>query len=100
MAYLAESGRAESGEVAEALRSFSRKSASMVFLRCFRRGFVSREAFKRGRVRRYIYELTDKGAKWLLYKASQMRDADQRGLKPRIEVGDKSTHLAKFQCLN
>lgn len=89
LGYLAESGSVKSGEVAEGLR-LKPKHASMVLLRCSRRGFVSKRPYKCGRVHGYIYEFTDKGAKWLLYKASQKKKADLDENKFSIEVASKS----------
>jgi len=70
LAFLAESGPAESRKVAEAHTFLSPKYVSLVLTRCYRRGFVSRRPFKRGRVRGYVNELTDEGAEWIMYKAS------------------------------
>jgi DNA-binding PadR family transcriptional regulator len=69
LVHLAGVGSAESGEVAVRLR-LNRKYVSLVLCRCKRRGFVSRTAYRRGRERGYIYELTEKGAQWILRKSS------------------------------
>lgn len=85
LGYLAESGSVKSGEVAERL-GLKLKHASMVLLRCFRRGFASRRRYKRGKVHGYVYQLTDKGAEWLLYKASQNKNANLHNRKSIMEV--------------
>lgn len=89
--YLAESGPAESGEVAESL-NLKPKHASMVLLRCCDRKFASRRPYQRGRVHGYVYQLTDEGAKWVLYKASQKTNADLNDRKSTIQVANKSIH--------
>lgn len=99
LVYLAELGRAESGEVAEGLRSLriSRKYASLVLTRCYRRRFVSRRPYKRGRERGYVYQLSDKGAEWLQYKASHKKDPDVPDREPTIEAEDKRARLDQRQ---
>jgi len=105
LADLVESGLAKSGEVAASLKSkhglnVSPKYASLALGRCYRRGFVSREPYKLGRVRGFIYELADKGAKWMLYKSDQWKNVDQSDRKPTIEVGKESIHPPSVNVLN
>lgn len=69
LVHLAEVRSAESGEVAGRL-GFNRRYVSVVLCRCFRRGFVSRKPYKRGRERGYVYGLTGKGAQWILHRSS------------------------------
>lgn len=90
--YLSESGPAPSGEVAESLK-FSRKHASALLSRCFRRGFVSRRPYNRGRVRGYIYELAEKGVRWVLYKTSQKSNVGGYDDKPTMKNW-KRKHLS------
>ena len=85
LAYLAESGPARSGEFAESF-GIGPKHASMVLLRCKRRGFVWRRPYRRGRVRGYMYGLADKGAKWLLYKVSRKEKDVQYSRRPTRSV--------------
>jgi len=101
LTYLVEHRPAKSGEVAEGLGFISPKYASLVLTRCYRRGFVSRQPYKRGRERGYAYELTDKGTEWILYKVDQRgkaRQHDQNDRKPRIEV-EESTGSPRVEML-
>lgn len=102
LVYLAESGPAKSGEIAEGLKSLriSREYASLVLTRCYRRRFVSRCPYKRGRERGYVYQLSDKGAEWLVYKASHKKDTDLHDREPVIEVDEKSIHPPSLVPLN
>jgi len=86
LACLSESRSATSGEVAETHSFISREYVSMVLTRCYRRGFVSRRPYKRGRVRGYVYELTNKGAEWVFYKNSQWKRAKEDAHKTAREV--------------
>lgn len=97
--HLADLGPAKSREIAENLK-LKPKHASMVLSRCKRRGFVSRQRFKRGRVHGYIYDINDKGVEWLLYKASQQRNTNLLESKPTTRAGNKSTCLPSFKMLN
>jgi len=101
LVYLAESGPAKSGEVAEGLKSLriSCKYASLVLTRCYRRRFVSRRPYKRGRERGYVYQLSDKGAEWLLYKASQ-KNGDLHDGKPVAEVEERSIDSPRLVISN
>ena len=99
LTYLAESGLAKSGDIAESLK-ISRKHASVILSRCFRRKFVSRRPYKHGRVRGYVYKLTDKGEEWLLYKASQKKNVDLHDRKPMIEVRKESIYPVSYEMLN
>lgn len=94
LTYLAESGPTKSGEVAERLK-ISCKYASLVLTRCYRRRFVSRRPYKRGRERGYVYQLSDKGAEWLLYKASH-KNGDLHDGTPVIEVEERSIDSPKL----
>lgn len=84
LAHFAEVGSAESGEIADKLR-FNRKYVSLVLCRCFRRGFVSRTAYRRGRERGYVYKLTEKGAQWILRKSSSKETVPVVPPKPEKE---------------
>jgi hypothetical protein len=81
LVHLVEVGSAESGEIADSL-GFNRKYISLVLCRCFRRGFVSRTPYRRGRKRGYIYRCTEKGAKWISHKFSSKETA---GVPPKPE---------------
>ncbi|UCC58363.1 MAG: hypothetical protein JSW14_00050 [Candidatus Bathyarchaeum sp.] len=98
LAHLAESGSTVSGEVAESL-GISPKHAGMTLLRCYRCGFVSRQPYRRGRVRGYIYELTNKGAEWMLYKASQRKRNRQRERIPTTEFTKESINPGALEIL-
>jgi len=94
---LLESGSCESGEISASLGFLDQKHVSMILLRCFRRGLVSRRPFKRGRVRGHVYEMTEKGAQWLLHKAqkpttrpvTQPEPKTQRKEPPMVIVATK-----------
>jgi len=98
LAYLAESGSAESGEVAESL-NLKAKHASMVLLRSRRRGFTSRQPYKRGRAHGYVYQLTEEGAKWLLYKASQKTDSSLNDCKSAMQITNKNIYSPRLGFL-
>jgi DNA-binding MarR family transcriptional regulator len=69
LVHLVEVGSGESREIAETLK-INPKYVSVLLGRCKRRGFVEREPYKRGRERGFVYRLSEKGAEWLLHKAS------------------------------
>lgn len=96
--YVSESGSAASKEVAEGL-GISPKHAGMTLLRCFRRGFLSRQPYKRRRARSYVYEITDRGVEWLEYKASHRRDQGHNGIKPALDIGNEVFNTPRFQPL-
>ena len=102
LTYLAESGPAKSGEVVEGLKSLriSGKYASLVLTRCYRQRFVSRRPYKRGRERGYVYQLSDKGAEWLLYKASHKKEADIHDRKPVAEIEERSIDSPRLVVSN
>jgi len=66
---LAEVDSGETAEIAERVNR-SRDYVSLLLGRCWKRGFVKRTAYKRGRVRGFTYKLSERGAGWLSYKAS------------------------------
>ena len=99
LTYLAESGPTKSGEVAERLK-ISCKYASLVLTRCYRRRFVSRRPYKRGRERGYVYQLSDKGAEWLLYKASHKKEADMHDDKSIMDVEERSIDSPRLVTSN
>ena len=101
LAYLA-GGPATSGDFARAhdeSLEISRKHASTLFSRCYRRGFVSRQPYKSGRVRGFVYQLTNRGAKWMFYKSSQSEKVDLNDRKSTMEVGKESIHPPNVNVL-
>ena len=78
-------GSAESGEVAVRL-GFNRKHVSVVLSRCFRRGLVEREPYRRGRERGFVYGLSEKGAEWIWRKASRKAAPVERSRPEEAEV--------------
>ena len=99
LAHLAECRLATSRDVTQQLSFISPKYASLALTRCYRRGFVSRQPYKRGREHGYIYKLTNKGAEWVLYKHSQMTKEDQRDKKPQKHVGNKGIPVQNVMIL-
>ena len=85
LASLAQSGPAKSGEIAEALSFISRGYASLILRRCYLRGFASREPYKCGSERGFIYELASKGADWIFYKSRQWEHARNSMAEPGKE---------------
>jgi len=98
LCYLAESGPAKNREIAESLQ-LELKHASMVLLRCFRRGLVDKHSYRYGKERGYIYSLTDKGAEWMLYKASK-KEKDTRCYGPQKEIVNERVQQPIFIVLN
>lgn len=68
-----ELGRAKSREVAKRLSIVRVEYTSLVLTRCKRRGYVKREPYRRGREHGYVYQLTKRGAEWMMKKAEPKR---------------------------
>lgn len=70
---LAEVKSGTSREIAENLKIINPKHVSVLLSRCFRRGLVQRTPYKFGRERGYVYKLSEKGANWILHRASKKK---------------------------
>lgn len=95
LSYLAEVDSAKSGEVAEHV-NLSRDHVSLLLGRCWKRRLVDRTAYKLGRVRGFIYKLTERGADWLLYKASSKKETPSPA-QPETETTRTNSETAKVK---
>jgi hypothetical protein len=95
LSYLAEVDSAKSGEVAEHV-NLTLPHVSLLLGRCWKRRLVDRTAYKRGRVRGFIYKLTERGADWLLYKASSKKEASSPA-QPETETSRTNSETSKVK---
>jgi DNA-binding MarR family transcriptional regulator len=87
---LAELKSAESGRIADEL-GLNRKHVSVMISRCHSRGFVSGKPFKRGRIRGFVYKLTDEGINWMRLKAQEKNVGSSQPLTPGTGGSDRKS---------
>lgn len=95
---LAEVDSGGTAEIAERVNR-SRDYVSLLLGRCWKRGFVKRTAYKRGRVRGFTYKLSERGADWLSYKASAESEASSQGQVSEISPANPETTKTKRQIV-